>query len=219
MYLPIKSPEDKQSVKRYLVAEYVEKDHHCKSSYYAAFKHARALTGRDGQGKLSNYDHAGDWAGACMYMILIDHIGGLFRLSGRTISEDVKDFRAALEVFSTLPKEHIELLRQLRNSFLHKFNLYDIPRDNNLTPCLFTVNNGDELISTFSLVREQFNGQFDHVDISLRKLGDLVEDMHVRILDALEHDELIVCLPDEFDSLEILLDSNTMMYRNINENV
>ncbi len=161
---------------------------------------------------LISLDHAGDWSGACMYMILIDHIGGMFRLGSKPLDENIKDFRAALETFTDLSQEDIEILRQLRNSFLHKFNLYYIPDDKTQIPWLFSVGIGDQLIDVSDLARKNGGGKFNDAIISIKKLGDLVEGMHQNILQSLEKNELIVRIHDEFEGLDELLDSNTIVY-------
>lgn len=212
----IVTSKDKNSIRLYLNTEYNHSlnNKKCKSSYFAALSHGRSLTGRNSiTGIIENSDKTGDWAGACMYIILIDHIGKKFKNSNKIISEK-NSFLEALASFTTLTELERVILYQLRNSFLHQFNLYDIPKDKDYIPRHFAVNRGDTLIT---LPTSDFDGNLNNISIenatiiSLPKLCDLVEEMHKNILDCLDKNLLNAVIPSGF-TLEALLSANTICY-------
>lgn len=139
----ITNEEDKEIILNYLNKEYlIESGQTCKSSYFAALRHARELTGRClKDGSLELKENTGSWAGACMYLILIDHIGEKFCKNNKTPSSK-NAFLKALEGFTDIQEEERVILYQLRNSFLHQFNLYNLPTAKGYIPRHFSVNRG-----------------------------------------------------------------------------
>jgi len=206
---------DKEAVKRYLNTEFSCGSKTCKSSYFAALRHARELTGRClKDGSIEIKEHSRNWAGACMYLILIDHIGGKFGNKDKDCKENCS-FLKALESFTELEKGQRDILYQLRCSFLHQFNLYDLQKNKKYTDRHFSVHIGSELIS---LPEIEFNGKLSNISeknktsISLLKVGDLVEEMHKKILCLLDDNKLEVEVPQR-KALDYFLDANTICYQ------
>ncbi len=215
----INDDSKKLLVFQYLSSKYKSESLTCKSSYFALLNHARNATGRCCKnGSIDFIEKTGDWSGACMYLILIDHIGGRFRNNNKQIDSNLKDFAAALKSFTGLSNKKIEILRELRNSFLHKFNLYNFPEDKKFVCRLFSVNRGEELIKlpiknlddsekSLSKIKDD-----NKTCISLKKLGDLVENMHKKILSLLKSGDLIV-ITENSENLEDFLNANTICYK------
>jgi hypothetical protein len=203
---------------QYLSNKYKSGNLTCKSSYFALLSHARSATGRCCKnGSIDFIEKTGDWSGACMYLILIDHIGGRFRNKNKEIDSNLKDFGAALKSFTGLSKKKIEILRELRNSFLHKFNLYNFPEDKKFVCRLFSVNRGEEFIRLPMKNLEDSEKSLSKIEdgnktcVSLKKLGDLVENMHKKLLSLLNSGDLIV-VTENSDNLEDFLNANTICY-------
>ena len=213
----IKSKEDKKLVLNYLTKEYKDGNYECKSSFYAALLHARDLTGRNlDTRKLEDEEKTGSWAGASMYFILIDHIGGMFRDCEENDNIG-NDFSIALKHFSNLSECQIDILYQLRNSFIHQFNLYQFPDNKkkfenrhfsvNRDPDNFIVEPSEKFDNL-----DDLNGN-NKTKVSLRLLGDLVEGMISDILQKLENDKLIVFSKYEVSTLKNYLNVNTICYQ------
>ena len=70
--------QNNQDILRYLNGPYRQGNFEHKSAYTAALIDARISTGRNKDtGEINNIN--GSWAGALVYMVLIDHIGNLFK--------------------------------------------------------------------------------------------------------------------------------------------
>jgi len=203
--------------RQYFGDEFISANRMCKSSYRAALIHARELTGRSiHDGRVMFSEKTGNWAGACMYLILIDHIGNKFANNRKIDSGNIRDFIHALDNFTELEIEDREVLYQLRNSFLHKFNLYHLPKKNtHFLARHFSVNIGDVLIQKPS---ENFDGNLKNFKetnvtrISLKKLGDMVEEMHNSLLRSIDSNDLVAKLPEE-TSFEEFLIANILCYK------
>lgn len=215
----IKNVKEKEAIKVYLTREGQVKEKKFKSSYLAALIHARELTGRNIEtGVIENEKQTGSWAGACMYLILIDHIGGLFRDKNKPIDNNLGDIKAALKSFTELCKKDIDILKQLRNSFLHKFNLFDFPKDPRYKKRLFSVDRSNILITypkkeiDCEIYEIKEDNQLEYTtSISLKKIGDLVEEIHKRLLALLEDDSLLLILKEN-KSLKEFLGLNIIIY-------
>lgn len=158
------------------------------SSYRAAINGARKLTGRDiNNGRKLAKDH-GNWLGALGYLIVIDIIGLLFRIGGK--SKNSNNFIYTLKNFTNLDEKTIHALYALRCSFAHNFSLYNIPngRTNKKTAkslCHhFTVTQGKGRLVVFS--KYAWDGKEKNKDnctiINLESLGDLVEEINSKLI-------------------------------------
>jgi hypothetical protein len=217
--LELITENDKKIVLTYLTENKIINNKTYKSSYYACLEHARDLTGRcQKDGSLEYKEKIGNWAGACMYMILIDHIGCLFRKNKK---EEVKDFKntnflMALSHFSNISNEHAKILYQLRNSFVHSFNLFNFPENKNKNISrIFSVHRGSDLIG---LPSEDWVGSAvikkeNQTRISLFKLGNLAEKMHRNILENLNKNMLEIRILKEGNfTIKRMLEINTICY-------
>jgi hypothetical protein len=196
---------------QYLTEEYkTTSGKTCKSSYFAALKHARALTGRSTKdGEVINEGKTGDWAGTCMYLILIDHIGEKFSIKNMDGSEK-NSFCKALKYFTNLNDNERAILNQLRNSFLHQFNLYNIPNkletDTRFKERIFSVNRD---VNNF--IVEINNTEPIQTLVSLRRLASIVESIHKDIIRKLESDQIIINIPGGL-TFENFIEYNTICY-------
>lgn len=181
-------------------------------------REARDLTGRNAiNGEIIDHSKSANWAGACMYLILIDHIGEKFKKEG-FISTSTGAFLLALQNFTSLTKHEIEIIYQLRNSFLHQFNLYNLPQNKKVDPRHFIVHRGSPLI-TLPLVK--FDGNLAGINtdnatlISLVEIGDMVEEMISNLKQLLKINQLIVNTEIQGNrySLVELLSANTFCYQ------
>lgn len=212
----ITSTEEKLLVQRYLSCEWTDGIHNYKSSYYAALLEARKHAGRNTlTGKIEDEEKTGCWSGACTYMTLIDHVGGFF--ADGVNKDNRESFMGCLEKFSYL-KEKIDFdtIYSLRNSFIHKFNLYNDNKKYNNSH-IFSVNR--DPINLIIKAKMPWDGIYkkEGIDseyitsVSLRRLGDMVEDIHLNLLKKISNNELKITIPEELD-LESFLNLNTIRY-------
>lgn len=186
-----------EDILRYLGGPYKQDDFEHKSAYIAALTDARRITGRnEGTGEVRNREDTGSWAGALVYMSLIDHVGGLFKMRNKNSSSFAKDrdFTRALDYFSDLSKKEILALYALRCSFAHDYFLFNIRKDPLLTHC-FAVCTGDS--SFIALPSRKWDGSFSKTKdretvVNLEKLGGTVENIHSTLKDLVEKDDLEV---------------------------
>gem|GEM_PF-1852912 len=217
----ITSSLDKKLIENYLNGEWPHQTligYSCISSFGAALREARNLTGRNAiNGEIFDYSKSGNWAGACMYLILIDHMGEKFKKEG-FLSKSTGAFLLALQNFTSLTKHEIEIIYQLRNSFLHQFNLYNLPQNKKFDPRHFVVHRGSPLI-TLPLVNFEGNLADINADnatlISLVEIGDMVEEMISNLKQLLTNDQLIVNTEIEGHKYSVveLLSANTFCYQ------
>lgn len=217
----VTSTVEKILIKNYFSGEWphpTQIDHCCISSFSAALREARSSTGRSLEdGVIIDSQKSGNWAGACMYLILIDHIGEKFKRNG-FVSNSTGAFILALQNFTGLSQDEIEILYQLRNSFLHQFNLYNFPQKKSYKKRHFVVHRGAQLI-TFPI--QEFDGDLANITsnnatmVSLVEIGNLVEEMCSEITTLLNSDQLIVKteLDGTIFSLEEYLQANTVCYQ------
>lgn len=202
----ITQPSDKNFVNLYLNDKLTSGNKTCKSSYIAALKHARELGGRNPKsGEIENIKNLGSWPSACLYLTLIDHIGNIFGNQNKNSSSRIS-FLKALENFTNLGEEDRKVLYQLRCSFLHQFNLYNIGNDG-YEDRHFSVHRGAPLIV---FPKEKFDGDLRKISndnatsVSLPEIANVVESMHEEIVALLEKNELVVNVLDQLTLFEFL---------------
>lgn len=212
--MKISLPGDKNLVRQYL-SELIERGEYIiKSSYFAALQEARALTGRDKDGRVIKEERTGCWSGTCVYFVLIDHISEFF--IEQSFAHNGDRYIYCLETLGSLNNEDAKIIYKLRNSFLHKFNLYHKSKDGNY---VFAV--GRDPDTLIELAKQPWDGNFNNAvdqnhktSVSLRKIQDLVENMNKNLLKSLEADDLFINLPQD-TSLKNFLDFNTIAYKDI----
>ena len=186
------------------------------SSYTAALRDARLITGRSlltgkpkkNIGKQLNIKNPlGCWAGALVYLVLIDHIGKFFRNKNPTrIIKDKNDneidtpFIKGLSDFSTLLEDEIRALYGLRCAFAHNYGLYnneDAGDTNKKNIHFFELSISQPSNKIIKLPNKPWDGK-DFSDnkknfiteINIKLLGDLVEDMHFKLKDLVKKNGL-----------------------------
>lgn len=205
--------KDKKEVKQYLNGEFIIKNKTCKSSYFAALKHARELGGRNlKDGSIERINDVGSWPSACLYLTLIDHIGNVFGKKNKN-TDSSNSFLKALENFTNLSEDDRKILYQLRCSFLHQFNLYNI-KNKDYEDRHFAVHRGSPLIV---FPKKKFNGNLKDISpdtvtkVSLPEIANLVENIHKEIIELLEKNELIINTIDKLTVSEFL-NANILCY-------
>ena len=178
------------------------------SSYTAALKDARLITGRSlltGKPKksigkqLNIKNQLGCWAGALVYLVLIDHIGKFFKHKNpnKTILY-CNPFISALSNFSPLQEDEIRALYGLRCAFAHNYGLYnneDAGNINKKNIHFFELSiHYNKLIkfpqTPWDGIDFSYNKKNFITEVNIKLLGDLVEDMHSRLIDLVKKNEL-----------------------------
>lgn len=188
----------------YLNGPYREGNIEHKSPYVAALIHARAATGRNVvNGEIVDKKGTGNWLGAIAYIILIDHVGNFFSKSDSNI-QDQRSFIKALKEFTELSDKEIYALYALRCAFAHTFSLINEGQGNEkeLLHHYFSVTKGDEAVLV-SLPPTPWDGvsksraKENATVVNLEKLGNLVEEIHLKLLGFSSEGKLNVHKKDE----------------------
>lgn len=170
-----------------------------KSPYFAALIDAREVTGRDiFSGKKINEKAHGCWLGALGYMALVDHIGGLIRK--KRVSRDNNDFLSALKSFTNLNEKERKVLYALRCSFAHNYHLYNNEAKDKSKIHHFMVTSGLENNQLITFPKTQWSGlhgarykkDSNKTTVNIELFADLVEGMHLNILDDIKKNKIIV---------------------------
>ncbi len=153
------------------------------SSFNTALREARGLTGRNPlSGRVDDASRCGCWAGALVYLVLIEQIGDAVRRRGVPAREDF--FRTALWHFpgelgeSSDPAGDISALWALRACFAHSYSLVNVTKRR-----IFQL---DQAPDTPLVTQPQtpWDGKVDpfvmslpehHTVVGLRRLGELGE--------------------------------------------
>lgn len=191
-----------KSEKNYTILDYldptrelIENDRINISPYVAAFQHARFASNRDEKtgNKLPGKKHS-SWLGAIGYMIVLDIIGSKFSIleSRNRIGEIEKKYNKdqkvpsiimALGYFSNLPCEEIFALYALRCAFIHDFFLYN--NESKKYVHHFQVTDGKGKVVTLPNIKwdgDLKNRNINITIVNLEALGDLVEEIHRKLL-------------------------------------
>lgn len=183
-------------ITQYLQGPFQEKGMEYKSPYMAALMDARAATGRDvTTGQIVDGNKVGNWAGALAYLVLIDHIGIYFSPRLGSNNSD-KGFIKALKDFSQLPHQHIYALYALRCAFAHQYSLINKGQGKYAAYLhhQFEVHRGEVFITLPTVPWDGNRDPSTHhliTSISLKKLGDFVEDVHTTIVGHANNNDLI----------------------------
>jgi hypothetical protein len=184
---------------QYLQPPFQQNGMEYKSPYMAALTDARAATGRNiSDGTIVDDSKLGNWAGTLAYMVLIDHIGIYF---SKTIgpSIETRAFTRALADFTSLNHSERMALYALRCAFAHQYSLTNVGQGNPVDAALlhhqFVVHRGETLIvfpatpwngiqnpSTEGLITQ----------VSVKKIGDLVEGMHSQLMSMASVGQLVL---------------------------
>ena len=167
------------------------------SGFMAALRDARKFTKRDQDTghKLHGDDcgNFGSWLGAVGYLILLDQIGGCFKpKSAKNI--DGNQIIKALRYFTELSLLEAKAIYALRCAFAHDFSLLNIHDKPGLTH-IFTANQGTTSpVVTLPIVPWDgniLNMYPENVTrINLEALGDLVENIYVKLIELSNSSDL-----------------------------
>lgn len=178
---------------------------HLFSGFAHALREARQMTSRDPDSGQKREGVKGSWLGAVGYLILLDQIGKCFkpknvlRAAGTSIEQ-------ALQHFTQLTTLEIKALYALRCAFAHDYSLQNISRKDPTLTHRFAVRVGGTA-KVVSLPSKPWNGDLKTVGtetqttVSLEALGDLVEEIVVRLCDLASRDELEILLEGGSDEL------------------
>lgn len=166
------------------------------SPYMAAIRDARDITGRNIEsGEIVDGNKLGCWSGALAYMALIDHIGKYFSLKNEMIKNERNSFIKALKTFASLNERDSFCLYALRCSFMHEFSLINIPKNNadrDLLMHRFIVTRGGDSLVTYP--KSIWDGDIENEEsktiVDLGILGNIVEQMHMKIVDSIRKNEI-----------------------------
>jgi hypothetical protein len=174
-------------ITQYLQGPYQQDGMEYKSPYMAALMDARAATGRNvNTGQIVDASKAGNWSGALAYLVLIDHIG-IFLSKVENGDTNPVEFIKALKDFTNLSDPHIYAIYALRCAFAHQYSLINVGKGHNapLKHHQFEVHPGENLIA---LPPDPWDGiptlETNNIitSISLKKLGDLVEEINIKLV-------------------------------------
>lgn len=196
--------------------ELIENGRINKSPYVAALQHSRHATNRNentGE-KIIGKKH-NSWLGAIGYMIVLDIIGSNFSISVRKnkIDEIKNELRPqkipslvkALGYFSNLPCKEIFALYALRCTFIHDFFLYNNKNINYLHH--FQVTDGKGKVVTLPNIKwdgDLKNRNINITIVNLEALGDLVEEIHRKLLNFTRKNVLKINVGANLDYLTYL---------------
>jgi hypothetical protein len=174
---------------------------HYFSGFAGAIRDARKFTGRDmNTGKKlanSGFGDLGSWLGALGYLTLLDQIGGCFKPKD-VKPENGNSITKALKYFSKLSDQEIDAIYALRCAFSHDYSLYNLGSKPSLK-CHFAVTK-DPRFPLVSLPKTQWDGDYKNrtegskTTINLEKLGDLVENVCLRLVYLVNEKNLKIVL-------------------------
>ena len=165
------------------------------SSLVAVLRDARAATGRSeetGVLQPGQEARAGNWLGTLGYMVMIEHIGKIFR--PHAAAQEQRNFRGALANFAPhLKAEERNALYALRCCFAHDYSLVNHPDGRRELRHRFDLY-ADEQTPLVDLPPEPWNGFLrspqPRTKVNLRKFGDLAEEVFSVVVQKAQRGEL-----------------------------
>jgi hypothetical protein len=166
------------------------------SSLVAVLRDARAAMGRSeetGVLQPGQEARAGNWLGALGYMVMIEHIGKIFR-PRNAAAQAQRGFRGALANFAPhLKAEERNALYALRCCFAHDYSLVNRPDGRRELWHRFDLY-ADEQTPLVDLPPEPWNGLLrspqSRTKVNLRKFGDLAEEVFSVVVQKAQRGEL-----------------------------
>jgi hypothetical protein len=173
---------------------------HLLSSFAAALRDARMVTGRDvSTGEVGDPNRCGSWLGALGYMVLLDQIGKSFKPVGVPVSKERQAFIRALHYFSRIEDAlEVDALYALRCAFAHDFSLSNAAKPRFTHHFLVGANHYDPLVV---LPKQRWDGNRTtkradtRTYVNLWALGNEVEASCKRLFDLANTDQLEIMLP------------------------
>jgi hypothetical protein len=179
------------------------------SGFVAALGDARASSGRDENGVVVDEDVTGHWLGAVAWMVLLDQIGTCFRHTPPGTTPTAACGRSLLDAlhwwYRELPEREAKALYALRCAFAHDYSLWNKnSTDPELQHC-FVVDR--DPVRFVHLATVQWNPPDpptpkNQTIVSLRRLGDVCEEIVSRVRKAAGDDEVEIMLPGGVTELE-----------------
>ncbi len=171
------------------------------SGFLVALGSARINTGRNSDGNVVNELETGDWLGAVAWMALLDQIGTCFRPTPSAgTTPDAPSDRSLVNAlhwwYPELPEPEVMAVYALRCAFLHDFSLWNVHKNPSLQHC-FTVDRDPARFVQLPKERWSPGDAPTHDNqtyVSLRKLGDVVEEIVSRVRASAEQDTLDIVL-------------------------
>jgi hypothetical protein len=184
---------------QYLQPPFLQNGMEYKSPYMAALTDARAATGRKvSDGTIEDASKLGNWAGTLAYMVLIEHIG-IYLSKTVGASTESRAFTRALADFTTLNHPERMALYALRCAFAHQYSLINVGQGNQVDAVLlhhqFVVHRDETLITFPATPWNCVRGPATEgliTQVSVKKIGDLVEGMHTQLLAMVGAGQLVV---------------------------
>jgi hypothetical protein len=179
------------------------------SGFLAALGDARASSGRDETGKVVDETQTGHWLGAVAWMVLLDQIGSCFRPTPATGTSAVTaSGRAVVDTlhwwYAELPDLEVLALYALRCAFAHDYSLWNLSGDSTLQHCFVVDRDTARFVQLPSRPWTPADppAPDNQTFISLRRLGDVCEEVVSRIRAAAASDTLEIILKGGVDELE-----------------
>ena len=179
------------------------------SGFVAALGDGGAATGRDENGMVVDDDKTGHWLGAVGWMVLLDQIGTCFRPQPTAGAVRMASGRRSLLDalrwwYSELPEPEAKALYALRCAFAHDYSLWNQHADPQLQHCFVVTRDPVQLVK---LATVQWNPPdpptpTNQTIVSLRRLGDVCEEIVSRVRSAAVADELDILLAGGVNELE-----------------
>jgi hypothetical protein len=180
------------------------------SGFLAALGDARDASGRDvDTGNLVDVDRSGHWLGAVAWMVLLDQVGKCFRPTPPAgTAPTPADNRSLLSTlnwwYPELEEKDAYALYALRCAFAHDYSLWNVHTDPRLQHCFGVDQDPVHFVrlATSPWSPPDAPTSTNQTFISLRKLGDVCEEIVSRLRKAAGADEVDIVLPDGVDELE-----------------
>ena len=179
------------------------------SGFVAALGAARGASGRDENGIVVAEGETGHWLGAVAWMVLLDQIGTCFRPTPPAGATPIPPCgRSLLNAlhwwYPELPEPEAKALYALRCAFAHDYSLWNKNSDPQLQHC-FVVDR--DPVRFVRLATDQWKPPSpptptNQTSVSLRKLGDVSEEIVSRVRKAAGDDKLDIVLSDGVNELE-----------------
>ena len=173
-----------------------------------ALKEAGKASGRnENSGDLERPEGSHSWLGAIAYLMIVDQIGECYKILGKGEPACKIPFRKALYYFSGLTQGDNKVLYGLRSSLVHNYSLVSRYRKTDTDPWDYCYVFGLEADSDSPLItppKEKGGCDISLIErekhsttITLKKVGDLVEDIYRNILNLHSKGQLEIKMSPE----------------------
>jgi hypothetical protein len=179
------------------------------SSLRGAINDSRKMTGRNietgAKDDSNKFGYLGSWLGTMGYTTILDQIGKCYRPKNKLQLEKSKNaIIRALKYFTDLNDKEINALYALRNAFFHDYSLFN--RYNSKYLYHFIVDN-NPTNPVVILPKSDWDGELNSINkdnetyVNLQAIGDLVENIYIKLLELSSNGELEIELEGKEDEL------------------